>query len=100
MVKRKLLYVKHLFSAKGQEKHDPFPLKRAKGSQKQMAASVQSIPRDLEVSSRTHRRQVSWLADLCISPPSQFSSVAAHCAGDILPAYSDEIAQVLHLFPF
>lgn len=65
-----------------------------------MAASVQSIPRDLEVSSRTHRRQVSWLANLRISPPSQFSSVAAYCAGDILLAYSDEIAQVLHLFPF
>lgn len=65
-----------------------------------MAASVQSIPRDLEASSRTHRRQVSWLADLHISPPSQFSSVAASCAGGMLPAYSDEIAQVLHLFPF
>ena len=74
--------------------------KRAKGSPKQMAASVQSIPRDLEVSSRTHRRQVSWLTDPHISPPSQFSSVAAPCVGDILPAYSDEIAQVLHLFPF
>ena len=79
----------------------PAPLsKRAKGSPKQMAASVQSIPRDLEVSSRTHRRQVSWLTDPHISPPSQFSSVAAPCVGDILPAYSDEIAQVLHLFPF
>ena len=56
-------------------------------------------------------RQVSWLTDHHTKPPSQifqnspvrllrFFSDRAFAHGFVFPAHSDEIAQVLHLFPF
>ncbi len=42
-------------------------------------------------------RQVSWLADFHMESPSQFLSGNID---SLLPAYSDEFAQVFHLFPF
>ena len=48
---------------------------------------------------RTDRRQVSWLAALCPSP-SRFPSGRAFWRPTDSSAYSDEIAQAFHLFPF
>ncbi len=45
-------------------------------------------------------RQVSWLTDLHSGQPSRSPSGSAFAACPRLPAHSDEIAQVLNLFPF
>ena len=52
--------------------------------------------------SRTNSRQVSWLADprAMTAFPIPLESVTVHDNGHALPAYSDEIVQDFHLFPF
>ena len=62
---------------------------------------TRSIPRDLEKTTFPvpGRRQVSWLAALHPSP-SRFPSGRASQRPTDFSAYSDEIAQALHLFPF
>ena len=63
------------------------------------ARPAQPITRDLEPCSRTNSRQVSWLTDPRARPPSR-SFWTSDVNGRLLPAHSDEIAQVFHLFPF
>ncbi len=72
--------------------------KRALPEQRLTGTANSSWPGMRFITPVPNKRQVSWLADHHKKPPSQHMPVTF--SGFSFPAYSDEIAQALHLFPF